>query len=209
MPLPARFLPHLTLLTQRRTTTNSSTGALRSATGLAAAALCVVGLAVVAGAPGSSLAAQEVMGQTVSASAPVTLGFATAEDAEARMFLGWINEIRLENEAGPLTLDAELEITATAWTTRLAQADSLSHAEDLALGVRSDWRKLGENVGVAPDGHFEELFEAFVASPTHLANMVDPSFDLVGIGVVHRDGKVWMTQRFMDADPASLGVDLG
>lgn len=162
-----------------------------------------------AGTPDSSLAAQEVMGLTVSSTAPATLGFATTEDAEAQMFLDWINELRRENGAGPLTLDAELEITATAWTTRLAQADSLAHAEDLSMGVRADWRKLGENVGVAPDGHFEELFEAFVASPTHLANMVDPSFDLVGVGVVHSDGKVWMTQRFMDADPASLGVELG
>ena len=91
----------------------------------------------------------------------------------------------------------------------MSQTGRLEHADDLSLGLSADWRKLGENVGVAPISQIDELFEAFVASPTHLANLIDPSFDLIGIGIVHADGDLWMTQRFMDVSPQAIGVELG
>ncbi len=196
-------------LTHRRPTSHR-TITLRIATGLTSIALGVVVFGIVGGAaPAGPVEEGSVLGQTVLANSPESFEFATTEDVETQMFVDWINELRAESGAGPLLIDPELALTATAWTTRLAQTQELSHADDLSLGVRSDWRKLGENVGVAPDGQFDELFEAFVASPTHLSNMIDTSFDMIGIGVVHRDGKVWMTQRFMDAAPADVGVELG
>lgn len=177
------------------------------ATYLAVAALGLVLIGLV-GTGVAEVSAEDVLGRTVKAT-PDRVAFTTTEQAEAQTFVGWINELRGEKGVDPLRLDDELELTATAWTTFMAQSGQLSHADDLSLGIRADWRKLGENVGVAPEAQLTELFEAFVASPTHLANMVDPSFDVVGIGVVHRDDRLWMTQRFMDLSPADAGVQLG
>lgn len=178
---------------------------LRLASILAAGALCLIGLGLMAGS--NPPATSSVLGTTVTN--PDQLAFATTEDAEVQMFVDRINALRAERGLNALTTDPELELTATAWAAHMSQTQDLEHAEDLSLGVSTDWRKLGENVGVAPEEQLDELFEAFVASPTHLANLVDPTFDKIGIGVVHVHGKLWMAQRFMDISPEDLGVELG
>ncbi len=173
--------------------------------------LCLLGLALAAGgerAPASATA-QQVLGTSTINDEPAELAFVSPEAAEAQLFLELINDLRRTRGADPLLVDAELELTASAWAVHMSQTRDLAHATDLSLGISSNWRKLGENVGVAPERQLNELFEAFVASPTHLANLVDPSFDLVGIGIVHVDGKLWMTQRFMDVSPTEAGVVLG
>jgi len=181
---------------------------------LTAGALSLLGLGLAAGQPGSVIETaettdQSVLGTSMVNDMPDELAFVSLEDVEAQLFVDKINDLRLSRGADPLHTDTELEITATAWAAHMSQTTDLEHADDLSLGVSADWRKLGENVGVAPEQQLDELFEAFVASPTHLANLVDPSFDLVGIGVVHDDGKLWMTQRFMDVSPDEMGVELG
>ncbi len=174
---------------------------------LATGALCLIGLGLTAGSTTPSASA--VLGTTVTNSEPAELAFATTEDAEVQLFVDQINELRAERSVDPLTIDPVLELTATAWAAHMSQTRDLQHADDLSLGVSSNWRKLGENVGVAPEAQLDELFEAFVTSPTHMANLVDPTFDKIGIGVVHVDGKLWMAQRFMDLSPEDLGVELG
>lgn len=181
---------------------------LRLATALTIVALGLVGFGLTSSGS-AEVDRRAVLGQSIDATSAEGLAYESVEQAEAVRFLGMINDLRTERGADPLRPDAELELTATAWAARMSQTGTLDHAEDLALGVTADWRKLGENVGVAPEQQIEELFEAFVDSPSHLANLIDPSFDLVGIGIVHADGKLWMTQRFMDLSPADAGVELG
>lgn len=180
---------------------------LRLATALTVTALGLVGFGL-ASSGSADTGDQSVLGWSMDAGGD-DLAFASVEDAEAARFLVMINDLRFERGVDPLHPHPELELTATAWAARMSQTATLSHADDLSLGITADWRKLGENVGVAPGQQFDELFEAFVASPTHLANLIDPAFDLVGIGIVHADGKLWMTQRFMDLSPADAGVELG
>jgi len=174
---------------------------------LAAAALCLIGLGLTAGSTAPS--SGQVLGTSVTNTQPSELAFRTTEDAEVQLFVDRINALRGERGVDALTVDPELELTATAWAAHMSQTQDLEHAEDLSLGVSTDWRKLGENVGVAPDAQLDELFEAFVSSPTHMANLVDPTFDKIGIGVVHVDGKLWMAQRFMDLSPEDVGIELG
>lgn len=83
---------------------------------------------------------------------------------------------------------------AVAWSEHMADEGRLSHSE-LSDGVPAGWRRLGENVAYA--GSVEQAMAALTASPGHLANMVNPAFTSVAIGVVERDGKVWVTQVFL------------
>jgi uncharacterized protein YkwD len=180
---------------------------LRIAMLLTTGALSLIGVGLAADSTGAE--EWSVMGTAVTSDAPAELSFRTLEETEVDTFIDKINVLRSERGHTPVTTDPELSLTATAWAAQMSQTGQLEHADDLSLGVSADWRKLGENVGVAPLNQLDELFEAFVASPAHMANMIDPSFDFVGIGIVHSDGNLWMTQRFMDVGPEGAGVRLG
>ena len=136
----------------------------------------------------------------------LTLGMATAHtsavsagtvDDEAQ-FIALINELRTGLGLQPLAPHPELHSGAEIWTAVLANKGELSHAPDLSAGVTVNWAKLGENVGVASAGQTQQLFDAFVASPTHYDNLVDPDFAFVGVAVLYDDtGRMWTTHRFM------------
>jgi hypothetical protein len=77
----------------------------------------------------------------------------------------------------------------------MAASGGISHNPNLGSDVTGNWQKLGENVGEGPD--VDTLFKAFVNSPHHYANLVDPAFSLIGIGVVvAADGTMYTTHDF-------------
>ena len=124
---------------------------------------------------------------------------AAEEITDEAHFVGLINELRAEQGLTPLQINAELTRESREWAVQLRADDELSHAADLSVGITTVWLKLGENVGVGPVDRIDDLFDAFVASPDHLANLLDPSFEAVGVGVVYDDdGRLWTTHRFMD-----------
>ena len=97
-----------------------------------------------------------------------------------------------------MTPDAGLAATSCTWNDHMIAAGGISHDPNLAAAVASvfpDWRKGGENVGMG--GTVSSLFDAFVASPGHYKNLVDPDFSRVGV-CVGRDGngKLFTTHRF-------------
>jgi hypothetical protein len=76
----------------------------------------------------------------------------------------------------------------------MAAARRIRHSR-LSAGITGDWHKLGENVGMGPSE--PRLHAAFVASATHLQNLVDPAFEYVGVGVLAADGIMFVSQVFM------------
>lgn len=125
---------------------------------------------------------------------------AAAAGGEVSDYLGRINATRAAAGVAPLQLDGQLSSLAQAWAQQLADWQRLQHASDLSTGVTQPWRKLGENVGRG--GDTSQIYPAFVASPTHYANIVDPSFTRIGIGVVYgSDGRQYTVQRYL-APPA-------
>lgn len=114
-------------------------------------------------------------------------------------FVARINQLRASRGLGTLTVDPELTAVARQWAATMAGQGRIFHASDLSQGVSADWQKLGENVGVGND--VPRLFQAFVDSPSHLANLVDPSFTRVGVGVVNAGGRLYTAHRFMALAP--------
>lgn len=114
-------------------------------------------------------------------------------------FVARINQLRASRGLGTLTVDPELTAVARQWAATMAGQGRIFHASDLSQGVGADWQKLGENVGVGND--VPRLFQAFVDSPSHLANLVDPSFTRVGVGVVNAGGRLYTAHRFMALAP--------
>jgi cell division septation protein DedD len=138
--------------------------------------------------------------------APASPAAAGPEDPttdEAR-FVALINEARARNGVGPLTVDGELTVLARDWAAQMAAAGGISHAKPISAGVTQDWQKLGENVGRGPS--VDPIMDAFIASPGHYANLMDPAFTRIGVGVVWSDGVLYTTHRFMQLRGESAPV---
>lgn len=118
---------------------------------------------------------------------------------EEAAFVAKINDLRASKGLAPLSVDGELTEQSRRWAEQMRQRGGISHAPDLSVGVTADWAKLGENVGVG--GDVESLFQAFVNSPGHYDNLVDPAYRFVGVGVVWDGNRMFTTHRFMALRP--------
>ena len=140
-----------------------------------------------------------VLAFAVSALYPATAQADTVGD-EA-VFVANINELRAAKGLGPLQVNANLTDKARAWSAGMAAAGKIWHST-LSEGVTENWKKLGENVGMG--GSVDGLHRAFVNSPRHYDNLVDPAFGSVGIGIAMSGSTIFVTEVFMQLMPVKL-----
>ena len=134
--------------------------------------------------------------------APAPAGAQTDPAATEQEFVNDINALRVSKGLKPLEVHPELVSVARSWAASMAKADQISHNPRLAQSVTSDWQKLGENVGVGMTE--DKLHQAFIDSPSHYKNLVDPDFAYIGVGVViGRDGAIFTAHEFMQLRPAT------
>jgi uncharacterized protein YkwD len=136
--------------------------------------------------------------------ASVSLEPASAADTgvEELAFVAKLNDLRISRGLAPLATKGVLFDLARTWAGRMEDVSSISHNPSLAAQGPPGWKRLGENVGMGYD--VQALHDAFVASPLHFKNMIDPAFDSVGVGVVHAgDGEIFVTVNFMTTAPAA------
>ena len=111
-------------------------------------------------------------------------------------FVARINSLRASKGLAPLQVDGELVGVARRWTDRMVSNGHISHNPNLAGEVDENWVKLGENVGVG--ANVDQLMDAFIASPEHYKNLVDPAYGYIGVGVSYDDsGRMYTTHNFM------------
>ena len=113
-------------------------------------------------------------------------------------FLRLLNQARTSAGMPALVSDPSLASTSRSWSGTMAANGKISHATNLgqiAESIEPAWRKIGENVGVGYDA--KGLHDAFMNSPGHRDNIMGSGYNRVGIGVVHSDGKTWVTVRFL------------
>lgn len=128
---------------------------------------------------------------------------ATAADSGAEAaFVARINAVRAENGLPPVRMYGEVQGVARTWTDQMVADGGISHNPNLGGEVSANWRKLGENVGVGRS--VDSLMNAFVNSPAHFRNIVDPDFNYIGVGVSYGDdGRMFTTHDFMALDDGS------
>lgn len=114
-------------------------------------------------------------------------------DAE---FLALVNGSRRAVGLHELRTDAELARIAYDWAVTMADRNDLEHNPALQRQVSRPWLALFENVG---NGAYpRQIFDAFLASPSHREIIVDRSFTLIGIGTVRdASGLMWTSHVFM------------
>ncbi|HEY5201215.1 MAG TPA: CAP domain-containing protein [Acidothermaceae bacterium] len=89
------------------------------------------------------------------------------------------NSARVSAGLPALTENAQLDAVAQAWANKLAAAGVLSHNPAVRTQV-TNWTVLGENVGMA--GDVPTVQNAFMHSPEHKANILDPRYTQMGVG---------------------------
>lgn len=123
---------------------------------------------------------------------------------DAARFLADTNRERAAAGAAPLAANQALAGVAQRWSDQMSASGHLAHnpnlVSDIDRSVTTDWRTYGENVGTGPD--VESVQAAFVNSPEHHQNMVNPAFTEVGIAVSYAsNGALWVTLDFLQPNP--------
>ena len=143
-----------------------------------------------------------ILAFAVSALYPPASAQADTAGDEA-VFVAKINDLRAGKGLSPLQVNANLVAKAREWSAGMAAAGRIWHST-LSDGVTENWKKLGENVGMG--GSVDGLHRAFVNSPHHYENLVDPAFGHVGIGIVVNGSTIYVTEVFMQLMPVKTPV---
>jgi len=132
-----------------------------------------------------------VFGGVAATAAPAS---ADAGSEEAQ-FLALTNQLRASKGLQTLAVDGTLTSIARNWSAQMAAAGTIFHNNNLPNQVSAPWTELGENVGMGPN--VAGIQQAFINSPHHYENLVNPNYNYVGIGVVDSGGTIFVTVDFM------------
>jgi hypothetical protein len=111
-------------------------------------------------------------------------------------FVARTNSLRASKGLPGLSVNGTLAAKARNWAEHMAAVGAISHS-NLADGAPSEWQRLGENVGRGPS--VDSIHGALVASPDHYANLTDPGFQSIGVGVVNANGTYYVAEVFMES----------
>lgn len=140
----------------------------------------------------------------------------TAEEAG---LLDLINADRAGNGLAPVRLDSKLTELARAHSQDMADRNYFDHYAPApgpaspmdrylaALGYRPSFAMVGENIYYRsltdmPDQTENQAETAFMNSPGHRANILQPRYTKVGVGFYRGDnGQFWVTEMFLRDEP--------
>lgn len=127
-------------------------------------------------------------------------GTAVAADAGAEgALVAATNRERAAAGLSSLSVAGDLVAVARQHSVRMADSTDLHHNPALGSHV-SGWQKVGENVGRGPS--VDAIQQAFMSSPDHRTNVLDAAWTQVGVGVEVREGRMWVTVVFRQAEAA-------
>jgi uncharacterized protein YkwD len=166
----------------------------------------------------SGLIAFPATGQAQSlrpvAAASPDIPFDDGEFESERQLLALANQARRTAGVPPLTLDSGLSRAARTHAQTMLSARQLSHQfrdepalrQRLASASRLLLDQEGENVALDYDalhGH-----EHLMLSPPHRANLLNPAYNVVGLGVVRNGDRLYIVQDFGHALPSYSSNDV-
>jgi uncharacterized protein YkwD len=107
-----------------------------------------------------------------------------------------INQARTSKGLGELRLSDRLSKIARAHSADMANGGKVLYHSCLTCRLDSwDWSIAGENVGTA--GTVGRVHRLFMESPSHRANILRGPFRTVGVGIVEKGGRLWITEIFL------------
>lgn len=109
--------------------------------------------------------------------------------------LNMVNSSRAAQGVSGLSLSDRLSRMARRHSRRMARDRQIFHHSCLSCSFPSgSWTLLGENVGTAPS--LRRVHRMMMRSSSHRSILLNGGFDRVGIGVVRKGGRFWVTEIF-------------
>jgi hypothetical protein len=133
-----------------------------------------------------------------------TLLVGTAGASEPGDMIARTNASRSSGGLGALAANAELMNKAQGWANYMAAHHVVAHSS-YSSGVSANWTKMAENVGKGDNT--ATVHNAFMNSAPHRANIMDGSYQYIGVGVAHgNDGFIYVDEIFMRTSGAAAAV---
>jgi cysteine-rich secretory family protein len=149
---------------------------------------------------GALVAALLVAGAMLGLSSAHATSWSSASYASRLVEL--VNQARQKHGLGTLSVASGTSQVAASWTAHLDAAQSLSHNPDLRHQLEThgspDWTTYGENVGEGPADNPDALFDAYMNSSEHRANILNGGYRFTGVAVVLDGDTAWNTFDFVD-----------
>jgi hypothetical protein len=131
---------------------------------------------------------------------------AEALSAAEHELVDLINAARSEAGLPALTPDPQLSDVARGHSTDMVQNQYFSHVSpttgDLGNRLRSSgvpYRRAGENIAL--DASVAAAHQAFMDSPHHRENVLEPEWTRVGVGIIQAGNRMMVTEAFASGDP--------
>ena len=164
-------------------------------------------MASVASGPGTSgQSTQKAKLKPAAAKAP-DIPFNDFEVQSEDQLLALANQSRKQAGAPPLIIDTGLSQAARTHALAMLEANKLSHQFDgelslpLRLAATTDLQLDQEGENVALDYDAAHGHEHLMLSPPHRANLLNPAYNVVGLGVVRSGDRLFIVQDFGHALP--------
>lgn len=115
--------------------------------------------------------------------------------AEEQQLVDLVNQARASEGLAPLTVLEPLTAGARAWSADMAARGVLEHDQ---LQILPGCRGAGENIAYmsARPNLVQEMFNGWMSSPGHRANILRPEFTALGVGFASKGNLTYGTQRF-------------
>lgn len=121
-------------------------------------------------------------------------------EAFEQIILNELNRLRSQHGLQPMARYVELDVVAEDWSKSMAAEGAIGHRPQFADKYPDGWTQAAENVAARTGGGDigAKIFSQWANSPGHLANMLNPELNSVGIGLAFDSatGAWYATQNF-------------
>jgi len=164
-------------------------------------------------AQGPGVAGQAAQLKVAAANAS-DIAFRDYDFQTEQQLLAFANQSRQKAGAPPLKIDAGLSQAARIHARAMLRARRLSHQFDgepslpqrLATTAHLELDQEGENVALDYDA--ENAHQHLMLSPPHRENLLNPAYNVVGLGVVRSGDRLYIVQDFGHALPSYSSAEV-
>ena len=148
--------------------------------------------------------------EIMALASPLNLQAGTAPDAQTKQFdtaaeaqlVQLLNQARSEQGLPPLAVDERLTTAARKHTELMVRHSQLSHQfdDEPPLQIRFSNENLpsdrqSENIALS-NRNIAAAHEGLMHSPPHRQSILDPGFNVVGLGVIRSGEDIYVTEDF-------------
>lgn len=120
--------------------------------------------------------------------------------------LNHVNNERMKRNLVPLKSSADLTSLALRHSRDMASHKKLAHLSSTGQSYIERlseagfyFIKIGENVVLSETFRDDIIHQKLMASPEHRGNILDPNFDKIGIGIVYKEKRYYITQDYLQS----------